>query len=315
VATPTSSASGGDGVSLPVAGHLLASRAYAVGLAGEAAVLEVPAWGSHVLRRPLGDGVEDAAGPYPLSVFAPACDLEAGLAQLARVGFVSVVMAPDPLLTEPDRLARAFPVLRPYKTHHLVDPARSPYAPDKHHRYEIRRAWRSCTVEVVSLAARLDDWTALYAGLVARRQVSGPADFSDAYFQALAVAGPVVAFIATVEGACAAMSLWFAQDGVVYNHLNAANALGYARGANFALYDAAISHFSGVGVINLGGGLGTAKATGDGLAAFKRGFANASVQSYICGAVLHPERYAELSRGRPDDGYFPAYRAPHPSTD
>jgi hypothetical protein len=290
-------------------GHLLASRAYAVGLAGEAAVLELPAWGSHVVRRVISDGLEDAAGVYPLSVFGPPRDLQAGLAQLAHAGFVSVVMAPDPLLTDPAELARGFAVLRPYKTHHLIDPARGPFAPDKHHRHEIRRAWRSCTVELVSLAAHLDVWAGLYAGLVAARRVTGPADFSGAYFQALAAAPAIVAFLARVDGACAAMSLWFAAEGVVYNHLNAANALGYARGANFALYDAAISHFRGAGVINLGAGLSTGEA-GDGLAAFKRGFANASVQSYICGAVLDAARYAQLSRGRPDDGYFPAYRAP-----
>jgi hypothetical protein len=298
---------GRDGAA-PAEGHLLASRAYAVGLAGEAAVLAVPPWGSHVVRRIVSDGLEDAAGVYPLSVFQAPRDLPAGLAQLTDAGFVSVVTAPDPLLTDPAELARAFAVLRPYKIHHLIDPARGPFAPDKHHRYEIRRAWRGCTVEVVSLQAHLDDWRALYAGLVALRRVSGPADFSDAYFQALAAAPPVVAFLARVDGACAAMSLWFAAEGVVYNHLNAANPLGYAHGANFALYDAAISHFLGAGVINLGGGLSTGEA-GDGLAAFKRGFANASVQSYICGAVLDAARYAELSRGRPDDGYFPAYRA------
>jgi hypothetical protein len=305
--TPTSASMGRDGAS-GAEGHLLASRAYAVGLAGAAAVLEVPAWGSHVVRRTVRDSLEDAAGVYPLSVFEAPRDLPAGLAQLAGVGFVSVVMAPDPLLTDPGELARAFAVLRPYKTHHLIDPAGGPFAPDKHHRYEIRRAWRSCTVERVSLEAYLDEWRALYAGLVALRRVSGPANFSDAYFQVLAAAGPVVAFLARVEGACAAMSLWFAAEGVVYNHHNAANPLGYARGANFALYDAAISHFLGAGVINLGGGLSTGQAD-DGLAAFKRGFANASVQSYICGAVLDAARYAELSQGRPDDGYFPAYRA------
>jgi hypothetical protein len=290
-------------------GHLLASRAYAVGLAGDEAVLEVPAWGSHVVRRAITGELEDAAGVYPLSVFGPACDLEAGLAQLAEAGLVSVVMVPDPLLTDVSQLAKAFPVLRPYKTHHLIDPAHGPFAPDKHHRYEIRRGRRNCTVEVVSLAAHLDDWRTLYAGLVERRGIGGVAVFSDAYFEMLAAAAPVTAFLARADGVCAGMALWFAQDGVVYNHLNAANALGYARGANFAVYEAAITHFAGAGVINLGGGAGLGDGD-DGLAAFKRGFANASVQSSICGAVLDGARYAELSRGCAEGAFFPAYRAP-----
>ena len=52
------------------------------------------------------------------------------------------------------------------------------------------------------------------------------------------------------------MTLWFEHDGVVYNHLTASNASGYANGANFALYGAAIDHFAGAGVMNLGGGAG-----------------------------------------------------------
>ncbi|HLK24341.1 MAG TPA: GNAT family N-acetyltransferase [Caulobacteraceae bacterium] len=270
--------------------------------------MAVPAWGSHVIRRPLPGGLEDAAGVYPLAVFAPPGDFEGGLAQLAASGFVSVVMVPDPLLTDASRLAQAFPVFRPYKTHHLIDPAAGPYAPDKHHRYEIRRAWRSCSVDIVPLASHLEEWLGLYAALVDRRAVSGWANFSNAYFQVLAEPGRVTAFRASVDGACAAMSLWFAADGVAYNHLNAAAALGYARGANFALYDAAIAHFAGAGVINLGGGV-AAEGANDGLAAFKRGFANASVRSHVCGAILDPARYAALSGSHSDNGYFPAYRA------
>jgi hypothetical protein len=294
------------------AGHLLASRAYAVGLAGEAAVLEVPPWDSHVVRRALPDGLEDAAGVYPLSVFGPGSDMRQGLAQLADAGLVSVVMVPDPLLTNAGQLAEAFPVFRPYKTHHLIDPVRGPFEPNKHHRYEIRRGRRSCLVDRVSLAAYLDDWRTLYAGLVQRRGISGAADFPDRYFQVLAESPPVEAFLARADGACVAMALWFAQGGVVYNHLNAANALGYARGANFALYDAAIAHFSGAGIINLGGGGGIGDGD-DGLTTFKRGFANTSVQSHICGAVLDQARYADLSGGRSDGAFFPAYRTPQPT--
>ena len=62
-----------------------------------------------------------------------------------------------------------------------------------------------------------------------------PAAFSDAYFRMLAETPALAAFAALVDGECAGMTLWFAADGVVYNHLTAANALGYANGASFAL--------------------------------------------------------------------------------
>ena len=56
----------------------------------------------------------------------------------------------------------------------------------------------------------------------------------------------------------------------------------------------------------------TAPDTGDdpddGLAQFKRGFANAETVAYLCGAVLDHGRYAELVAGQPETAYFPAYR-------
>ena len=103
------------------------------------------------------------------------------------------------------------------------------------------------------------------------------------------------------------MTLWFEHAGVVYNHLTASNAAGYANGANFALYAAAIDHFAGAAVMNLGGGAGFEDDPDDGLAAFKRGFANAETRALLCGAVLDAERYAALRAGR-QTAFFPAYR-------
>ena len=58
--------------------------------------------------------------------------------------------------------------------------------------------------------------------------------------------------------------------------------------------------------LNLGGGA----APGDSLEAFKRGFANREEPFHTHEVVCDPEAYAELSSGRPDGGFFPAYRAP-----
>lgn len=287
--------------------HPYASRAYAQALAGVDA-LPVPAWGGHVVRRPIDQGLADAAGVYPLAVFAPDAEIAEGLAQLGEAGLVSVVLVPDPVL-HPVEALDAFEVRRAFKAHHLIDPAQGAYAPTKHHRQYIRRGHRRCRVEVVSLAQRLDDWRRLYAGLVARRGISGAADFPDAYFEALAADPRMVAFAAFSQEACVGMAIWFEAQGVVYNHLGAADDVGYAEGANYAIYDAAICHFEGQGVVNLGGGAGL-PGQGDGLSAFKRGFANAEAQAYVCGAILDPGRYAELSAGRSSEGFFPAYRAP-----
>jgi hypothetical protein len=250
-------------------------------------------------------------GIYPMQVFGRGADVRSGLARLAADGLVSLVLVPDPLLCHPADLAREFAVCRPFKPHYLVDLALGPFNPSKHHRERVRRGLRRCRLERVSLAERLDDWRALYAGLVNRHAITGPAAFSDAYFRMLAEAPEVEAFAAFVGDDCAGMTLWFAAEGVVYNHLTASNVLGYANSATFALYDAAIDHFSGQGVINLGGGAGAATTADDGLAAFKRGFANNEITAHVCGAILDPQAYAALSAGRrPDTAYFPDYRAP-----
>jgi hypothetical protein len=247
-------------------------------------------------------------GAYPMAVIDPAADLEAGLAALADLGLVSLVLAPDPLASPPpERFAAAFGLCRPFKTHNLIEVSAGA-AFTKHHRDRVRRGARRCRVERVALRDHLADWNDLYAGLVDRKAIRGAADFAPAYFERLADAPQLAAFAAFVDDAPAAMTLWFEHAGVVYNHLTASNALGYANGANFALYAAAIDHFAGASVVNLGGGAGLADDPDDGLAAFKRGFANSQTQALICGAVLDPEAYANLCAGRAPTAFFPAYR-------
>ena len=287
--------------------HPYATPLYAEALGHIGRPVPMPEWSSFVLGRAVpGETAEDATGAYPLAVMAVDCDLEAGLARLAGEGPISLVLVADPLSgPSPERLAAAFTLCRPFKTHYLLE-GRS--EPTKHHRERIRRGLRRCRIEVVALADHLEGWTGLYAGLVERRTIGGAADFPPAYFEALAREPRLVAFAAFVDGDLAGMTLWFAHAGAVYNHLTASNATGYANGANFALYASAIDHFQAAGVINLGGGAGFSDDPNDGLAAFKRGFANAETKAHLCGAVLDPVRYAALNGDRPRTNFFPAYR-------
>jgi len=289
--------------------HLYASELYARALSHIGRAVPAPAWSSFVLARPLpgGDG-EDAIGAYPLAVIDPAADIEAGLSALAETGLVSVVLVPDPLAGPgADRLSAAFSLCRQFKTHYLIESAR-PFEPSKHHRDRIRRGARRCRVERVVLRDHLETWEQLYAGLVDRRDIRGSADFTASYFEQLAQAPELVALMALVEDRPAAMTLWFQHASIVYNHLTASSAEGYANGANYALYGAAIEHFAGAAAMNLGGGAGFDDNPDDGLATFKRGFANGETKAHLCGAVLDQTRYAELTRGRPPTDFFPAYR-------
>jgi hypothetical protein len=291
--------------------HPYASRAYAEALGFAGRPIEVADWAAFVIGRDIAGGPErDAIGPYPRAVLDRSGDLEGGLQALAGEGLVSVVLVADPVAGPPsERLARAFSLCRPFKTHQIIERAKG-YAPDKHHRYEIRRAQARCEVSAVSLADRLDVWRTLYQGLAERHEIAGMAAFSDSYFEALAAAPVFEAFAATVGDEIAAMAIWFEHDGLGCNHLGASNALGYANGASYALYAAAIERFAQCEVIDLGAGAGLADDPSDGLVRFKRGFANATAVAHLCGAVLDEDRYAALSQGRAQDGFFPAYRAP-----
>lgn len=289
--------------------HPFADEAYAKALAGREAVIAVPAWGSNLIRRPIDGALQDAIGVYPLQVFARGADIPAGLAQLAGEGLISAVLVPDPLLSPAGDMARHFEICRPFKAHYLIDTACGSFAPSRHHAQELRRAARRCRVERVALSDHLNSWKALYAGLVARRAVTGAADFAPAYFDALGADPAMQAFAAYVDDEIVGMAIWFAAEGVVYYHLSAVSELGYHNGAAYGLVAAAVEHFAGQGVIHLGGGAGAGDGA-DGLAAFKRGFANAEVMAHICGAVLDRAAYDRLSAGHAETGFFPAYRTP-----
>ncbi|MHB8528488.1 MAG: GNAT family N-acetyltransferase [Caulobacteraceae bacterium] len=241
--------------------------------------------------------------------FVSGGDIVGGLRRLGREGLVSIVLVADPLASPGlDRLASEFDLCRPFKTHLLIDRAIGSFAPSKHHRDRIRRGRRRCEVRRVLLGDHLDEWRTLYGGLTMRHQITGSAAFSQDYFAALAGMSQITAFTALVEGRIAGMTLWFEHGGVAYSHLTAADASGYANGANYALNDAAIEYFGSAEVIDLGGGAGIADDPDDGLARFKRGFANSHVVAMLCGAVLDRPRYDRLSAGM-STTFFPAYRA------
>jgi hypothetical protein len=297
--------------------HPYAAGGYAQALAEDTgAALEVTEWGCFVLTREITPisakgllNLRDAVGVYPMTPIQAQADLAAGLNRLADQGLVSVVLVPDPLVSPDEgKLAAAFDLSRPFKTHYLVDRARGAYAPSKHHRAEVRRAQNRCRIDVVRLSDHLPAWTQIYGELVERHAVTGVAAFREAYFAALANDPRMTTLAAYVGDELGAMAIWFEHAGIAYNHLGASNALGYANGASYALYDTAIAHFSQAAVFNLGGGAGAHDDPSDGLAVFKRGFANGEVRAMLCGAVLDGARYADLSNGSPSTGYFPSYR-------
>jgi hypothetical protein len=84
--------------------------------------------------------------------------------------------------------------------------------------------------------------------------------------------------------------------------------VGYQLKASYALFWHALEWLAErVSLVSLGGAAGISVETQDGLARFKQGWATETRLAYLCGRVLHPERYAALAPSQPTD-FFPAYR-------
>jgi hypothetical protein len=296
--------------------HPYASEAYVRVFDDVAQPLWVPAWSAYILTReiPGAGGARDALGVYPLQPFGPDADLAAGLAFLTDRGLVSIGLVPDPATAPPiEALTAAFGLCIPFKTHQLVDFAR-PVEFSKHHRAEVRRALKRVSVETVSLADRLDDWTGLYGHLAERHEIGGLSAFSRDAFARMAEVEGLTAIAAVADGEIISMHLWVADpaSGAGYSLLAATSPAGYRASAAYAVEDASIRHLSHLTSLNLGGGAGVA-AGDDGLTFFKRGFANAEVQAWFCGAILDADRYEALSGGATSPATpFPAYRFPPP---
>lgn len=289
---------------------LYASRPYAEAFGWP--ILDLAEWQTAVLRRPIPDtGWEDALGCYPLCLIDRAADLEGGLQRLRATGLVSVALVADPVTgPTPEALAKAFPVCRPFKTHYLIDRAAGPVRFSATHRRWMRKALQECEVSAVRLGDSLGDWERLYRQTVERHAITGLQKFSPAYFAALAGLPEVEAFCARVEQEIVAMALWVRGPEVVYYHLGASDARGYEARAMYGIFAVANEHFATAKVLHLGGAAGVRAEADDGLARFKRGFANREAEAYFCGACLDRERYAILTEDRESTSFFPAYREP-----
>jgi hypothetical protein len=313
--------------------HPYATEAYARSLSHWGETFRVPEWGCDVLLRevvaaPDGGAVPrrgavprsgtelvrgvDAAGTYPIAVLPADADLGRGLERLRQHGVISVTLVMDDFHRPPlEELRRHFSVVRPFKTHHIRRTA-LPFAYDKHHRYEVRRSLHKVMAMPFDLGHQVGEWAALYGDLMRRHDLSGIHDFSADHYEALGRMAGVTAIGAFVGERLVSAHLWVSDGRCVHSHLAASNSEGYELNAAYAVYDASIRHFADAELLNFGGGAGVSDDPSDGLARFKRGFANDTAPAYVCGAVLDAVRYDELVRHNgvaPDTLFFPAYRA------
>ena len=292
---------------------------YAQSLADFGSPRRLPRCGGWVLEReiPDGGGRRDATGCYPLFRCADWGGLAADLQELRAAGLVSLVLVADPLGGGPPGGFDAVfgDLARPWKDHYLVDLDGGPaQAGTTHHRRNARRFLRHARIEVCpDPRAQLDAWCGLYGALARRHRITGMARFSRAAFaRQLALPGAVLLKAVTHGGETAGMQLWLTEGERAWHHLSGYAPTGYRwGGASYALMQAALAHLAARGcrVADLGSGAGLDHDRGDGLTAFKAGWASRTAPAWLCGTVLDRSAYAALAAGR-NGGFFPLYRAP-----
>jgi hypothetical protein len=294
-------------------GHPYSAAAYGACFAEHGRPLFHEPWQVPLLLRPIaGTQWHDAAGCYPLTLLDDVRVLAPGLDALRHQGAVSLVTVCDPLVMPPVAdMAAAFDICRPFKTHYVVDFSR-PFGinrPAQRRHYRIATA--AVSVELCDFAAHFDLWCSLYAELVVERQITGVAAFGAEHFSGYRHLAGLDCFRAVAGDEVVALALFARSGSVVHYHLVAAGKRARATRALYAVFPAVLKHYSGYKALNLGGAPGNSDDPRHGLAYFKSGFANTTAESYICGAVLDPERYGQLAGADADSaGFFPAYRQP-----
>lgn len=288
---------------------------YAASLMEFGAPRLLPACDGWILERPIaGSPARDAMGCYPLFACRDWSQLPADTEALNE-DLVSVVLVTDPFgdYTEESLRHTFSDLVVPFKQHFIVDLTADPETfIHSHHRRNARKALEVISIEKREPEDSIDEWTTLYANLVARHEIRGIARFSASSFALQSKVPGAVMLRATHEGQTVGMTWWFVSEGVGYYHLGAYSDAGYELRASFALFWRAIELFKAEGLrwLDLGAGAGVANDAQDGLSRFKSGWSNATRTAYLCGRILDHGRYAEIvtARGGAPTDYFPAYR-------
>ncbi len=284
--------------------HPYCSRRYGEGFIEKGVELMfVPGWDTHVLARRSREASCTTVGLYPFASLSPDADLAAGLAHLASRGTTSVSLITDPVWSPPaERLSASFDTCRPFKQSYLIDGKAGRIRVRKRHRNRINMALRSVEVRPVPLAEYLGEWFDLYSFLVQRKTLERGRVLPQVHFEALASLEEVTAIAAVAAGTVVGMSLWIRFKQFTYFHLSASSEEGYRLFASYAMYAHALEALNESQTIVLGPCGGLVDSPSDGIGEFKRGFANALGQSYLCTSFLHPRTHPASDTARQRGG-------------
>jgi len=284
--------------------------AYATSLSEYGTPRHLPLSGTWVLvRRIEGTPYYDGRGLYPLTCCRDWSRLGEDMASLEDL--VSLVFVADPFGHSTTEDLLFLDKYSPYKYHCYVD-TKLPCTPSEHHLRAAKRARERLdhVTYVPHPHCILDDWMRLYSNLIDHHNIEGIATFSESAFATQLRVPGIAAWVATLDQEIVSILLWYIQSPwVAYYHLGASSQKGYEVGASHALFQAAITSLnSHVRYISLGGSSGLSQKE-DGLTRFKKGWAPITRTSYLCGKILRPDIYENLSKDTEGE-YFPLYRTP-----
>jgi hypothetical protein len=280
-----------------------------------------------IVREIPGSGKSDAVSPYgypgliggegpggllpdPLASLAPSvrtetprpldpAEIDFAGTELVSV-FIRHTLGPSPLAGATER-----------NVVQIADPALPPKSRPSDRRQVRRNLEAGYALELVPGPATTAEQRAGFLDVyeqTMRRTGAAPHYFFDAgYFERILAADRTwLVLAAAPDGDLAAASIAAVSDGYLHYYLSG-SADSHLRAAPMKnVVTRLVEHAAELGLpLNLGGGI----APGDALEEFKRGFANRR-QAWLTSELICDERaYAELSDGRPADGFFPAYRA------
>jgi transposase-like protein len=246
--------------------------------------LHVAPWDAFVFVREGPDGSRRATGAAPFGSLDPRCDPASGLETLRDAGITSFSTITDPLWCPGEEALReAFDICRPLKELYIVDREIEVHV-RKRHRNRVNRARLAGEVVDVALSMHLDRWFELYAGNVESRRITHP--FTREYFERLAKLKELRTVAVVADGEIVTLSLWLRHADTIYFHDGASSVRGKEISAAYAAFAHVIETPADLRYILLGGASGFPDDRLDGLAVFKRGFANASLTSYLCTTTL-----------------------------
>ncbi len=270
--------------------------------------------GGWILKRPIpGRAAYDAIGCYPLFCCEEWSQLHADLEELKDT-LVSLALVTDPFGTyDQEYLRRHFDILKPFKTHYVIDLQQPLHQiASSGRRKSARRALRNLQIDVSHSPHQfLNQWQSLFNNLIERHHITGMRAYSThAFDKQLQIPGAIM--LRAIQGdQTVGASLYLKQGDVIHCHLAAASPNGYRLGAFSAMDWFSFKYFSDTARwLNLGGGAGIHNNGTDGLSEYKRSWHTTTKETLFCGKILNPEKYVEIvqSKKMEPTNYFPAYR-------